>query len=129
MEKIESVLGQRGPRWTKESKLPGGEFEPLQFESEVRRLAMDYSRLPATMIRRLMRLYGTRARVILGDSKELHQLGTHFGADLYQSEVDYLIANEWAVSSADILWRRTKLGLHTGAEDKARLDAYLAQRR
>ena len=129
MEKIESVLGQRGPRWTKESKLPGGEFEPLQFESEVRRLAMDYSRLPATMIRRLMRLYGTRARVILGDSKELHQLGTHFGADLYQSEVDYLIANEWAVSSADIMWRRTKLGLHTGGEDKARLDAYLAQRR
>ena len=129
MEKIESVLGQRGPRWTKEAKLPGGEFEPLQFESEVRRLAMDYSRLPPTMIRRLMRLYGTKARVILGDKKEIAELGTHFGADLYQSEVDYLRAREWAVSAGDILWRRTKLGLHTGPEDVVRLEAYLQEQR
>jgi glycerol-3-phosphate dehydrogenase len=129
LEKIEGVLGQRGPRWTKEAKLPGGEFEPLQFESELRRLAMDYSRLPASMIRRLMRLYGTRARVLLGSKTDIAALGIHFGADLYQAEVDYLLANEWAVSATDILWRRTKLGLHTGPADAARLQAYLEQRR
>ena len=29
--------------------------------------------------------------------------------------LDYFKANEWAQSSADVLWRRTKLGLHFNA--------------
>ncbi|PPU18117.1 hypothetical protein, partial [Xanthomonas arboricola] len=42
-------------------------------------------------------------------------VGTHFGADLYQAEVDYLRAHEWAVTADDILWRRSKLGLRIDA--------------
>ena len=125
LEKIEDVLGKKGPAWTKVAKLPGGEFEPLAFEAEVRRLVMDYGWLPPKLAHRLTRLYGTRARVILGDAPGLDQLGTHFGADLYAAEVDYLVANEWARTAQDVLWRRTKLGLRVGADDVARLEEYL----
>ncbi|WP_332701381.1 glycerol-3-phosphate dehydrogenase [Devosia sp.] len=128
LEKIEGVLGKKGAAWTKRSRLPGGEFEPLAFDAEVRRLAMDYAGLPQGLVRRLMRLYGTRARAVLGDAKSVDDLGQHFGADLYAAEVDYLVANEWARTAQDILWRRTKLGLRVSGQEAARLEDYLAQR-
>jgi glycerol-3-phosphate dehydrogenase len=125
LEKIEDVLGKKGPAWTKAGTLPGGDFGPKSFEAEVRRLAMDYPALPASLLKRLMRLYGTRAGVLLGERKTIEALGQHFGADLYAAEVDYLVAQEWARTAQDVLWRRTKLGLKTGPEDVARLEAYL----
>ncbi|WP_375449875.1 glycerol-3-phosphate dehydrogenase [uncultured Devosia sp.] len=127
VEKIEDVLGKKGPAWTKIAKLPGGEFEPLAFAAEVRRLAMDYGWLPQKFAHRLMRLYGTRARAILGQAGSLQDLGTHFGADLYAAEVDYLVANEWARTAQDVLWRRTKLGLRVGPAEVERLEGYLAE--
>ena len=126
LEKIEGVLGKKGPAWTKSGTLPGGNFGPKSFEAEVRRLAMDYPNLPASLLKRLMRLYGTRARVLLGERKTIEALGPHFGADLYAAEVDYLVAREWARTAQDVLWRRTKLGLKVGPEDVARLEGYLA---
>lgn len=126
LEKIEGLIGHKGPAWTKESTLPGGDFPTLNFEAEARRLGMDYADLPQKLTRRLMRLYGTKARVLLGERKSVEALGAHFGADLYAAEVDYLVAEEWARTAQDILWRRTKLGLRVGPEDVARLEAYLA---
>jgi glycerol-3-phosphate dehydrogenase len=128
LEKIEGVLGKKGAPWTKISKLPGGEFEPLAFDTEVRRLHKDYPEVPATLTRRLMRLYGTKARVILGSAKTSADLGQHFGADLYGAEVDYLVAEEWARTAEDVLWRRTKLGLRVDAAQTAALESYLAGR-
>ena len=129
LEKIEDVLGKKGPAWTRTSTLPGGDFGPKSFDAEVRRLGMEYPDLPASLLKRLMRLYGTRARVLLGERKTIEALGQHFGADLYAAEVDYLVANEWARTAQDVLWRRTKLGLKTGPEDVARLETYLGARK
>ncbi|MFC0010812.1 glycerol-3-phosphate dehydrogenase [Devosia nitrariae] len=126
LDRIESVLGKRGDKWTAGSKLPGGEFEPLSFEAEARRLHKDYPGFAPDFIRRLMRLYGTKARAILTDSPSLEALGAHFGADLYAREVDHLVDNEWALTAEDILWRRTKLGLRVSREEAARLEAYVA---
>ncbi|KFC68412.1 Aerobic glycerol-3-phosphate dehydrogenase [Devosia sp. LC5] len=128
LDKIEGVLGKKGPAWTKVSKLPGGDFEPLSFEAEVRRLHKDYAGMPDGLVRRLMRLYGTKARVILGDASDVGGLGRHFGADLYQAEVDYLMAHEWARVGQDVLWRRTKLGLRVSADEAVELDGYMAGR-
>jgi glycerol-3-phosphate dehydrogenase len=127
LEKIEDVLGKKGPAWTKVAKFPGGDFEPLAFDAEVRRLAKDYAWLPPKLAYRLTRLYGTRARVILGDAAGIDALAPHFGADLYGREVDYLVANEWARTAQDVLWRRTKVGLRVGPADVERLEAYLAR--
>ena len=128
LEKIEDVLGKKGEPWTKKSTLPGGDFPTLGFDTEVRRLGKDYPGLPQTLLRRLMRLYGTKARVLLGTAQTVADLGQHFGWDLYAAEVDYLVAHEWARTAQDILWRRTKIGLKVGAEDVMALETYLAQK-
>ena len=45
-------------------------------------------------------------------------LGVYFGADLYAREVDYMIEREWARTGEDILYRRTKAGLHLTASER-----------
>jgi len=47
-------------------------------------------------------------------------------ARLYECEVRYLYHHEWARTSADILWRRTKLGLGFSAAEQALLEDVLA---
>ena len=127
VDRIEDVLGRRGARWTREAHLPGGQFPATGFEAEIAKLKRLYSGLDAKLIRRLARLYGTRATEVLGEARREADLGEHFGADLFSREVDDLVRKEWARSAEDVLWRRTKLGLRVRAEDKARLAAYLAK--
>ncbi|HTJ56163.1 MAG TPA: glycerol-3-phosphate dehydrogenase [Devosiaceae bacterium] len=126
MERIESALGKRGKPWTKTAKLPGGDFTPTDFAGEVSRTAMRYPGISALLIMRLVRLYGTKTAVLLGDARAMVQLGQNFGAGLTAREVDYLIRYEWARSAEDILWRRTKLGLRMRENEKAALAGYVA---
>jgi glycerol-3-phosphate dehydrogenase len=125
VDMIGGALGTKGARWTKGARLPGGDFPATGYEPLVEQLASDYPSLDRTLMRRLARAYGTRARLVLGDSATAADLGRHFGADLYQREVDHLVADEWASSAADILWRRSKLGLRLTTDEAAALDAYL----
>lgn len=122
------LIGRMGPRWTRKAKLPGGEFPTTGFEAQVAKVQRAYPGLDAALLRRLTRLYGTRVETLLGDARGEADLGQHFGATLYQREVDYLMAEEWAHTADDVLWRRTKLGLRVTAEDKQRLAAYMAAR-
>jgi glycerol-3-phosphate dehydrogenase len=129
LEHIEAILGKRGKPWTRGSKLPGGEFGPLEFDTQVERLNELYPNLADKFLRRLARQYGTRAVTVLGSAKRMQDLGEGFGADLTQREVEYLIENEWARTAEDVLWRRTKLGLRIGMGDKARLEAWFETRK
>jgi glycerol-3-phosphate dehydrogenase len=121
--KIEIILGKRGKPWTRTAKLPGGDFAPTDFPGEVARTAARHLDLPRPLIARLVRLYGTKTAVLLGDAQTVADLGEDFGAGLHAREVDYLVAHEWARTADDILWRRTKLGLRD--VDRARLENYL----
>ncbi|MCR6670435.1 glycerol-3-phosphate dehydrogenase [Devosia ginsengisoli] len=125
LDKIEAVLGKKGAAWTKTSRLPGGDFEPLAFEAEARRLGMDYAGIPARLLRRLLRQYGSKARIVLGSAGGVEELGQHFGWDLYAAEVDYLMGHEWARTAQDVLWRRTKVGLRVSADEVKALEAYM----
>jgi glycerol-3-phosphate dehydrogenase len=125
LEKIEGFLGKRGPAWTASAPLPGGDFPATGFEAEVGKLKSAYPFLDARFARRLVRLYGTRAKALLGLAKSLADLGRNFGADLYEAEVRYLVENEWAITAEDVLWRRTKRGLHLGREQVAALDEFM----
>jgi glycerol-3-phosphate dehydrogenase len=62
---------------------------------------------------------------LLGAAQGLGELGEDFGGGLYEAEVRYLVAQEFAATAEDILWRRTKLGLHVPDETAARLQRYL----
>ncbi|MNN98182.1 Aerobic glycerol-3-phosphate dehydrogenase [compost metagenome] len=55
----------------------------------------------------------------------LNDMGEHLGGGLYSREVDYLCQQEWATTAHDILWRRTKLGLFTTADEQANVQQYL----
>ena len=57
----------------------------------------------------------------------MDELGTYFGDTLYAAEVDYLVAQEWAQSAEDVLWRRTKCGLQLDLSQRERLAAYLRE--
>ncbi|MBL8584271.1 MAG: glycerol-3-phosphate dehydrogenase [Rhizobiaceae bacterium] len=125
LEKVEHLLGRRGPAWTAGVQLPGGEFAPTAFDTELARLRNDYRFLDAAHAYRLFRLYGMRARALLGSARSQADLGRNFGADLTEAEVRYLVAHEWAVSADDIVWRRTKRGLRLSREEIAALDQFM----
>ena len=79
------------------------------------------------MARRFVRLYGTRAAAVLGDARDPADLGRDFGAGLTARELDYLAATEWARTAEDVLFRRSKLGLHVPPGTAERVDAYFAR--
>ncbi|WP_343313395.1 glycerol-3-phosphate dehydrogenase [Brucella sp. BE17] len=127
LEKIEHHLGKKGAPWTHAAALPGGSFRAVDFELELQKLCAAYPFLSVSHARRLFRLYGTCVERVLGQAASLEALGRHFGADLYEAEVRYLMAHEWARSADDILWRRTKLGLRFDGEQTAALKAFMAE--
>ena len=109
--------------WTAGAALPGGDM--ADFPAFADRLLAERPALPPPLLRRLARAYGTRADRVLGTAQRLEDLGTLFAGDLTQAEVDYLTTQEWARTPEDILWRRSKLGLHLPPDTAARIDAYL----
>ena len=117
----------RDAGWTGRAPLPGGDFPMDGYDSLVAILRRDWPFLAEAHARRLARLYGTRARTILGQARSFDDLGRHFGGTLTEAEVGHLTRTEWARSAADILWRRTKLGLRLRSDEAAALDAYLAE--
>lgn len=125
LEKIEGFLGKRGKPWTANASLPGGDFPATGFDAQVAKLKSSYPFLDQRLARRLTRLYGTRAQVLLGLAKSNADLGRNFGADLYEAEVRYLCENEWALTAEDVLWRRTKRGLHFSREQVSALDEFM----
>ena len=99
------------PVWTRNAPLPGGDLPNRDRNALFAQLCRRYPDLPAELLRGLARRHGTRALHVLGDAKRMVDLGRDFGAGLTAREIDYLIAEEWARTADDVLWRRTKCGL------------------
>ena len=81
--------------------------------------------LPAGLARRWGRAYGTRAEVLLAGAAGLEDLGEEVAPGLYAAELRYLMRHEWAGCAEDVLWRRTKLGLHLAPACAAAVDAWM----
>lgn len=128
LDRIGDAIGRRGASWTANEVLPGGDFPVQGYGSLVEELARGRPGFQRGVIERLARAYGTDARAILGDAKTPADLGQDFGAGLSAAEVDYLSDAEWARTAEDILWRRSKLGLHIDRSDQAALDRYMDER-
>ncbi|PVB61849.1 glycerol-3-phosphate dehydrogenase [Labrenzia sp. 011] len=126
LEKLETYLPFKRGVWTAYAPLPGGNFKVDAFDAEVARLEKDFPFLDVAFATRLIRLYGTDARLFLGEANSLQALGRHFGSNLYEAEVTWLIEREWARNADDVLWRRTKLGLVLDAEDAGELDSFMS---
>ena len=130
-------LAITGGDWTARAALPGGDLgtmvtasgDPMaDFERFCALQGQKRPWLPAPLARRYARAYGTRMEQVLGNASSLAQLGEEIAPGLYAAEVEYLIGHEWAQTVEDILWRRSKLGLHLPADTAASLDDWLRRR-
>jgi glycerol-3-phosphate dehydrogenase len=119
MDKLKDYYDYKAGNWTEDAQLPGGDLLEADFERFYGDMRARYSALNTELLHRLCRAYGTRITLILGDGSMQPELGQHFGAGLYELEAKYLINHEWATSAEDILWRRSKLGLHMSESQRA----------
>jgi glycerol-3-phosphate dehydrogenase len=113
--------------WTRDEPLPGGDMPRGDLAAYERELAARYPALSAGFRAALVRRHGTRTPHVLGAARTTADLGRHFGHTLYAAEVDYLVAVEWARSASDVLWRRSKCGLHLSAEQRDAVGVYLRE--
>ena len=126
VDKLAPVLGFSGKTWTEaNAPLPGGDIANADFDGFLSAFQQSYPWLPAPLAYRLARAYGTRAAAVIGDAQGINDLGEDFGGGLYAAEARYLVEKEWAITAEDILWRRSKLGLHTGPDTAERLGRWL----
>ena len=115
-----------GSQWTAKGILPGGDSPPEGMGAVVQDLQRSYPFLARTHLGRLVRAYGTRAALILNGARSAKDLGDAFGCDLTEAEIRYLMTHEWAKTAADVLWRRSKLGLCFNAAEVQRLENWMA---
>ena len=118
--------------WTAGTSLPGGDLSPTtgkpaaradvvgEFARFVQALAQQHPEVPPALCKRLARCYGSRVNVLLGQGG----LGREVVNGLFEAELNYLHEHEWARTADDVLWRRTKLGLHMNAAQRDTVDAW-----
>jgi glycerol-3-phosphate dehydrogenase len=123
VDKISPFFEKAGPSWTKSTTLPGGDFS--SHENLSKELAKQYPWLDTAIKNRYVRSYGTLAHQILSSCHSIKDMGKDFGAGLYECEVQYLINSEWAHSSEDLLWRRSKLGLRLTSAEQSKLSDFI----
>jgi glycerol-3-phosphate dehydrogenase len=112
---------------TDKHPLPGGDIEGADMGAFTAQLCECYPWAPEKMLRRYMLHYGSRAHDILISAGALNDRGRHFGDDVYEAEIRYLCDHEFAKEMEDILWRRTKLGLHISDQTKVNIEQYLKE--
>lgn len=114
-----------GEHWTDEDHLPGGDFPRDALGLLTAELSREYPFLSPADAVRLSRAYGLDAVTWLGAAKSWADLGRSFGGGLSEAEVRYLQDKEWARTAEDVLWRRTKLGLHLDDSEQAALRKFM----
>jgi glycerol-3-phosphate dehydrogenase len=119
LEKLQGPLGFEGGPWTEDARLPGGDLPQGGFEQLRRETAADHPWLAEPTLTRLCHAYGSRIDKVLADARGWSDMGRDYGEGLTEREVRYLVEQEWAREPQDILWRRTKLGLHMSAAQRA----------
>jgi glycerol-3-phosphate dehydrogenase len=127
----ESVLDKLAPffpkakkPWTAGTALPGGDFPFDEVEARIAELQRKYSFFSPQNVRRIFRAYGTHAEKMFDSARFAKDMGKSFGP-LSEREINYLIAEEFVREPDDILWRRSKLGLHLSADEQKALRDYM----
>ena len=116
LDRLKPYFPAMKPAWTAQGALPGGDM--ADFAAFQREFKGRHPWLPADLAEHLARLYGTRAPRVLGQATSLAELARRFGPTFYEAEARYLMAQEWARAPQDILYRRTKHGLHMSEAER-----------
>jgi glycerol-3-phosphate dehydrogenase len=115
------LLGDARRPWTATARLPGGDLGPhgVDITAFTAALQARHSGRPAALVARLALAYGDRAAPLLAEPA-----GAEIAPGLFERELRHLVDEEWACSADDVLWRRSKLGLHCTAEQRAAVAAW-----
>ncbi|WP_424972121.1 glycerol-3-phosphate dehydrogenase [Dinoroseobacter sp. S76] len=128
MEAIGKELTVTEGPWTAGVPLPGGDFPVDGVADLVAGLRESFPFLTERWALRLVRAYGVEAREMLGTAQSEADLGKDFGATLTAREVEWLMDKEYAREAADVVWRRSKLGLRLDSDAISSLDAWMTAR-
>jgi glycerol-3-phosphate dehydrogenase len=136
VDMLGAALGHRTAAWTAHACLPGGDlFGPqpanrsvIEFDRFVRELQHQHAWLAPKLVERYARAYGTLCSRLLAGRQAMSDMGPEIVPGLFGAEVEYWIAHEWACNAEDMLWRRSKLGLHLPEDAAGRVDAWIAAR-
>jgi glycerol-3-phosphate dehydrogenase len=127
VDMLAPALGNaRGGAWTARVPLPGGDMPDGDFDRFLEQMRAKYPWLERGLLHRYARAYGTRMQRLLEDCATTADLGTTVLPGLYEREIAYLRAHEFARTAEDILYRRSKLGVHLGAASVQTLQDWLA---
>jgi glycerol-3-phosphate dehydrogenase len=127
LAKLSRVIPVPGGPWTAGAPLPGGDIPDADFDGFLDRLRAERPGFPEPLLRRLARAYGTRVDRVLRAAERPEELGRDFGAGLSECELEHLVREEWARTTEDVLWRRSKLGLRLGRREAEAVGLWIAQ--
>ena len=123
MDRLQPYFPELKASWTHRTPLPGSDFGGQSREAARDAFFARYPQVPTTTLRAVFRRHGTRADRVIGDGN----LGEDLGAGLSERELRYFVEEEWARSAEDVLWRRTKCGLHMTEAQRERVRQVLGQ--
>ena len=114
LDKISKYIKISNKSWTGNEILPGGEkTTDLNFL------------IPEGILPRLIKTYGHKIIKLNQYYQGFNDGGEHIFNDLYEFEIKYLVLEEMAKTSEDILFRRTKLGINFPKEKLPNLENIL----
>jgi glycerol-3-phosphate dehydrogenase len=128
LEKLKPYLPGMKAAWTDRAPLPGSDFAGLTSAQAFAALKAAHPGLPANLLAALFRRHGALAAELLAGAHGLADLGEDFGGTLTERELGWMVAREWARQADDVLWRRSKAGLHMSTAQRDRVDRWFAQR-
>ena len=127
VDKVLKTSGRDIYSWTGAATLPGGDINNGDFDGFLEKQSQRYKWLPKALLYRYARSYGTCMDVFLQGARVLKDLGVDFGGGVYEAEILYLLRFEFAKTAEDVMWRRSKLGIHISDECAAKIDSYIQQ--
>ena len=123
LAKLAPVLGRKVARVTRDRPFPGGDIGA--FDAFVERVRTRWPWLAKAQAARMARAYGSALEEML--SADEAGMGRSFGAGLTEREARWMHDREWARTPADVLERRSKLGLAMTAAERADFAAWWDQ--
>ncbi len=116
--------------WTKNAKIWGGDLSgAANFEVFLNTLKREFFWLPEKLIKRYAKSYGSKVRILLKNCSNLEDMGKDLGNFIFEKEIEYLMQFEDAMALEDIIWRRSKFGLHISDKTKENIEKFIQQNR
>jgi len=128
LQELKRFFPAMKPAWTRSQPLPGGDMPRGGVASYCAQMDACFPSLDADYLAAVVRRHGTRTARVLRAARTTSDLGAYFGDTLYAAEIDYMVAQEWARDPDDVLWRRSKCGLHMSAAQREAVVGYMRQR-